>query len=629
MKNILNAGVVLLISGLIFSAAYFSHVSSVKNDFVMDDLALIVFSDFTPYWENVRLLVGRDFIGAPFGVESGSRPLTLISLMLDHRVWKDKGFGFHFTNLVFHGLNSVLVFLLALLLAKGVQAKETQSDGSLAFNGALRAGSGALFYPALAGLVFALHPLQAEAVNVPGFRGDLLGALLYLVSLVLLILANRSKPLFSIPAYFVGFAVFSLGLFAKEIVVTLPAVFIVYMLVFEREKYGVRLIAVAAVLALLSAGFLIFFWSKYFSYEWHRIFYFNIAGSVSPLSSLTAYVNTVLMSFLHQVKMLLMPVNLSCDYLIELPGTIFSIRPILAVALIAVVIWVFVKSRDGLFVFGTGLLAVTYLPVSNIIPLANTVADRYSYLPMAGFAIIFAAALARIPSRYSWKGISAGALIAVAALMLYSTATHARNTVFKNMYLLYSDAVKKYPGNARAHYNLALEYIKQKEMRSAIGEFDKAIVSSPLFKRNDIWLSKAQCYEVLGDTEQAKNLYVRAIMMRPSREAIRLYADMCWRNGDIVQAEKLFNMILEAGPDAEAYNNLGVIYAKQKKTGKAAEYFKNAVSVKPDYSEAWFNLVDACEALGDKKRAEQELRKFTEIFKEKSWEYRGGMIYAR
>ncbi len=120
-------------------------------DFVYDDTFIIARNPavrggawvdcFTePYWPR------------NLGLDPLYRPVTMLTLRLNHALFSDDPFGYRATNAALHGLCSALVAMLAM------RSWRTRSAGWVA------------------GLLFAVHPVHAEAVSMVVGRGELLAA---------------------------------------------------------------------------------------------------------------------------------------------------------------------------------------------------------------------------------------------------------------------------------------------------------------------------------------------------------------------------------------------------------------------------------------------------------------------
>lgn len=107
------------------------------------------------------------------------RQVTYLTFHLNYRLGGTEPAGYHWVNLLVHLANVVLLWLvLRLLLARHPQA------GPEAFRRLL---------PWAAAGVFALHPIQSEAVNYIYQRSTLLAAFFLLISAALLLQAARRR----------------------------------------------------------------------------------------------------------------------------------------------------------------------------------------------------------------------------------------------------------------------------------------------------------------------------------------------------------------------------------------------------------------------------------------------------
>ncbi|MCH2364144.1 MAG: hypothetical protein MK479_06170, partial [Planctomycetes bacterium] len=138
---------------------------------------------------------------------------------------------FHLQNIFWHALNAMLVFLLGRCLL----------------------GSSAAGF--LAALIFALHPAQTEAVTYISSRRDVLSTFFFLASLSLYLAVPREKEP-NLGVLLLGASLFSLGLLAKEMVITLPAVLVLVDLS-RRPVLGPRRLAFHAILWAVALTFAI------------------------------------------------------------------------------------------------------------------------------------------------------------------------------------------------------------------------------------------------------------------------------------------------------------------------------------------------------------------------------------
>jgi hypothetical protein len=131
------------------------------------------------------------------------RPVSDLSLWLDHRIWGKNAFGYHLTNLLIHLINSLLVYLLAKELFSRYRGGEGEGE--------LKAWLAALLF-----LVFAYH---SEPVLWIIGRGGSLSTLFFLAACSCYLKRGLSGRYF-----FFALAFFCIGLFVYESIWVFPLV---------------------------------------------------------------------------------------------------------------------------------------------------------------------------------------------------------------------------------------------------------------------------------------------------------------------------------------------------------------------------------------------------------------------
>ena len=168
------------------------------------------------------------------------RPVRGLTYWLDFQIWGVDPFGYNLTNLVVYLLGTVGLYLLILEVNKSLRESAADQHGLLAAASA-----------ALGASLFLLHPSHVEAIVWITGRIDSLAALFCFFALYCLVrFWNTGKTGW----VFAGNVIFLVGLFTKETVVTLPAVFLLYALLPPRfQGWGKRWLvaAVSVVVPLL------------------------------------------------------------------------------------------------------------------------------------------------------------------------------------------------------------------------------------------------------------------------------------------------------------------------------------------------------------------------------------------
>lgn len=195
-KPVLVALALALASGLLYT-------NTLRNPFVYDDVrvtqANLVLKGETRLWA--------------IALQDASRPLVSLSYALDHTVWGAEPFGFHLTNVFLHVLNVVLVFAVA---------RRAAADAACRRGDAV--GPGLTIAVVSAGL-FGVHPLMSGAVGYISSRPDVLGATIFLMTL----LAGRRWMVHGGAGWAaVTWAGTLLALATKEVAAALPLLLFLY-----------------------------------------------------------------------------------------------------------------------------------------------------------------------------------------------------------------------------------------------------------------------------------------------------------------------------------------------------------------------------------------------------------------
>ena len=174
---------------IIFAVTFGIYWNSLQGDFIWDDKDLILnHQHYLGDWKSLYSAFTEPF----FGKSSTYRPLLIVSFIFDYHLWWLNPFGFHYTNVLLHAFNGVLVYLLIAYIF---------SNYRLAF---------------FTGLLFVAHPIQSEAVAWISGRNDII---LTFFSLLVLLVYVRLDTLSALkkkgsncgPAYKLRFSPFNQG----------------------------------------------------------------------------------------------------------------------------------------------------------------------------------------------------------------------------------------------------------------------------------------------------------------------------------------------------------------------------------------------------------------------------------
>lgn len=518
-KNIKTVGLALII----VIACLLVYLKAAPGGFVWDDIMLVRDNPYVRRIENVGLLFSNEYFAA--FRELSYRPVCTLTYLIDYQLWGPKPGG-HVTNIGLHALNALLLFILVLRL----YGRRLPAFGA-------------------AGL-FALHPVQTEAVAGITFREDLLCLLFVLATMHFYLSWRRVGGRWKIPMA----ASFLLAVLSKETAVVLPAVIVVMELVppfSTGEKRpgwsGAGALWVCAG-AYVAARFLLFRGPA------EQVIYHGGGWQTAKLSlaALHRYLELIELKFgqcvLYPSETIMNFDNVSW-FLAGLHAVLF-------------IVWL-LFFRKSVATWGLAWFFLFLLPVSNIVPIAVVMADRYLYIPLAGLATAGALAAERIvaggadnPSRARRNACLVVMLLVMAVLFVKS---QNRCLVWLDERALWQSAAACAPDSAYAHNNLGKAYydnvfpnfaLAESELRKAIGLASKTPMEKDRYK----------------------------ILPRAHANLGIVYA----RTKRLGEARREFEASLSLWPgNPNALMNLGVLNMEEGKNEAAIENFERALQIEP------------------------------------------------
>jgi hypothetical protein len=196
-----------------------------RQYFLGDDFGLVRHLHRVPL-QRLLSYFGSDWTEGIYGMPLDElRPLLAFSYRLDAGLWGEtNSAGYHLTNVFLHALNALVVCAIALSVAPANR-----------------------WIGLIAATLFAIMPCQAEPISWISGRVDSLAALFYLGAFLCFV-RFRSRQSY---AYYCGaLLLFSVGLFAKQSVVTFPILLLAYDLVSGRLSRFTPLLPFFGVLVL-------------------------------------------------------------------------------------------------------------------------------------------------------------------------------------------------------------------------------------------------------------------------------------------------------------------------------------------------------------------------------------------
>lgn len=610
------------LAGLILVAATIAAYSNtLRCPFVFDDKIDIIdnrsIRSLWPPWRPMLVTSGDK-------MALHARPVVAFSLAVNYALGGLNPLPYHLTNLGIHVLAGLALFGIARrTLASPVLAPRY---GELAMPLALTIAA-----------IWALHPLQTQAVTYTVQRYESLMGMFYLLSLYCAIRSDASPRRHGWEAASVT-ACF-LALESKEVAVSIPIVILLYDRAFLagsfREAWRRRR-ALYLGLAATWVAFLVLFAISASRSKW--------AGYGLSVSA-TEYARSQFGVILHYLRLSFWPYPQVLDYDWQVATTAAQIVPgmVVILALLAATIWAIVR-RPGWGLLGAWFFLIL-APTSSIMPIADLAFEHRMYLPLA--AVSAAAVLGAYEAIQWWckrqsvppdSRLWALALPALAAACGLCLASHARNQVYHSEISVWRDTVAKVPDNSRAHNNLGAALGDQGQLEESLGEFEKALRISPRYGtayynlgktltrlgRNDEaigYLETALEMIVEGDAREragahsqlgfalynlnkiddAVRHFRRALELDPETPAAHYnLANALSRQGKLDEAIGLYEKALDLDPlYAAAHTNLANVLYKQGKLDEAAAHYQKALKINPKQKESHCSLAAILTERGD------------------------------
>lgn len=590
---------------VVASAASAAYLNSFHGPFIFDDVSAIAENPVLDDWR-------KALSPAQGGLTTSGRPLLSLSFALNRALGGSAVVGYHAINLLIHALAALMLYGIVRRTLQLPRCRKCfgPSSDPLAL---------------VIAVLWAVHPLQTEAVTYLVQRAESLVGLCYLAALYGFIRSVDAPGkawrwgAFSIGVCFAGMA-------AKEVMVTAPLM----ILFFDRA---------------LVAGNFADAWRKRWKLHlglmsaWLWLGMLLVAagtrGGTMALgvgATWWAYPLTQFRAVVQYLGLALWPNPLVLDYGTRWIAHFSDILPdaLIIVPLVVLAFWAaWRRPAPGfLGVWFFGILAPTSFAPGTI----QMTVEHRMYLPLAavitGGALVLQRAIGRRSTWFFWP-------LAAAALLL----TVHRNSDYRSALGIWTDTVAKRPANALARNNLGRILHDAGRTSEAISHYEAALRSEPNSpeSHNNLGVALRDSGQIAGaltELEQAVRLrpdyaeaqnnlgvalrqagsfpeaiahHQEALRLRPGfAEAHNNLGSALQNTGHPIEARAEFERALQLAPDlVEAHSNLAVALRQTGDLKNAASQFESALRLRPDYAEVHFNLALLLLELGRGREAKE------------------------
>lgn len=452
-------------------------------------------------------------------------PLTWLSHALDYQLFKLNPIGHHYTSLLLHALNALLLFLI------------------------LRWFTGYSARSLMVAALFAVHPLNVESVAWVAERKNVLCMFFLLLTLAAYGWYVR-KP--GIARYTVVAIVFAWALLSKPMAITLPMVLLLL------DYWPLGRLAPSPV-RIASTGYPQPLWKLCLE----KIPLLGLAAGSAVITMMAQSaggavltsaarapglrLENAIVSYALYIKKAVWPSHLAAlyPYPHALPAWEVAAAALLLLAITGTVL---IYGEHRYLVVGWLWYLGTMVPMIGLVQVGNqAMADRYAYLPLPGLFVMMVWAAAEWAARHhTSKRLLAAASITV--LLALSVVTHIQLRYWHDDLTLWAHALAVTQNNFVAENNFASALMRQGRNDEAIAHFRAASALEP------------------QDATSQLNLGI--------------YAQ---EHGDLQQAAARYAYVLQLATDAQlrasAYANLGTVYFAWHDYAKAQQNFDSAIKL--------------------------------------------------
>jgi cytochrome c-type biogenesis protein CcmH/NrfG len=544
----------------LFLLTLWAYLPTLQHDF-------IVYDDESYIRANPHVQQGLNLETVRWAFTTGYlsywHPLTWLSHALDCQLFGLQPRGHHLVNVLFHSVNTALVFLL------------------------LRIMTGAVGRSLFVALLFGLHPLHVESVAWAAERKDVLSTFFGLLTLLAYARYGQRVTSDGEPApaesrftfhvsrfYWLALFCFALGLMSKPMLVSLP--FVLLLLDYwplgrwQHQSFRRLVIEKAPFLALTAASSII------------TILVQKSNGAMRTLSemSMADRGENALVSYARYLGKLFYPVNLTF-YPFNGGGKMTTVL-LAGLLLLGLSFWVFqARQKQPYLLVGWLWFVGTLVPVIGLVQAgAQAMADRYTYLPSIGLFIMVAWGVHERTRRWRHQVVTL-ALVAIMAALACTALTRRQLSYWQNGETLFRHAIAVADDNFEAHQYLGFILKQQWRFDEAIPQFETVLRYAP---------DSVPAHTCLGDSQVLSGHMEEGV--KELETAIRLdptYADAhCFLANALSMQERdeeairQYEEAIRWNPNfPAAHNNLGKLFWKQGRLQEACDQFREAVRLRP------------------------------------------------
>lgn len=496
-------------------------------------------------------------------------PLVWFSHMLDCQLFGLNAGLHHLSNVLYHAVNAVLLFL------------------------ALRLMTGSLWRSAFAAALFALHPVNVDTVAWLAERKNLLSTAFWLLTVIAYWFYTRRIRAWR---YCLVVFFFLLGLLSKPMLITLPCTLLLLdywplkRIRFDEGRTVLQTLKSRDFLTLVLEKVPLFAFS--FAFGFLTIHSLAVTDQfVTQPVPMGLRIENAIVSYAVYLHKLFWPAGLTIFHPFPILIPAWKIATSLALLLAVTAAAVFSFRRHPYLITGWLWFLGTFVTVIGVVQggLWPAYAERWAYVPYIGLFFALSWLAGGFLKHTGHRAVIAG-VMAFLILGCLSSVSWRQLGFWKDDYTLFSRSLSLDPFNYLSHSALASHYIVRKDYSSALSHFEQALAISP--GNPYIMYEQANLLVKIGRKDEAIRILREALRSKPNHFDARLnLANLLFIRGKLDEAMVHYKVLIHMNPgDPRAYYNLGNAHLRKSDLTEAEGYFRKSLQIRPDWVEALYGL---------------------------------------
>ncbi|KAF7280203.1 hypothetical protein GWI33_006296 [Rhynchophorus ferrugineus] len=534
------------------------------------------------------------------------RPLCVLTFRLNYLVSQLEPLGYHLVNMLLHAIVCLIYFRMCSMFL---------NDWS----------------SFVASMLFAVHPIHTEAVTGVVGRAETLSSVFFLAAFIFYSKATKDRKQTEWKYIALSMIAIATAMLCKEQGITIAGVCAAYEIfvvqkirlndvrqilratVSPKSSYHLprsnaptkRLLVLGVTTLILLLGRLQIMGSQLPVFT-----RFDNPASVAPTPT-----RQLTYHYLISVNLwlLLFPCNLCCDWTmgtVPLIESMFDVRNLATLgtylfvgALVGTAFLTKNRQKSVILIMGTSLLVLPFIPASNLFfPVGFVVAERVLYMPSMGFCMLIG---------YGWQILSEktgrkfGWTCVSLLILSHGTKTYLRNWDWENEYTIFMSGLRVNQRNAKLFNNVGHALESQGKFDEAL-QFFKTAVS---VQHDDVgaYINVGRTYNHLKMYKEAEDAYLKAKSLLPKAKPGESYqariapnhlnvflnlANLISKNHTrLEEADMLYRQAISMRADyTQAYINRGDILIKLNRTKEAQEVYERALLYDSNNPDIYYNL---------------------------------------